>query len=143
MKNRKQPPAKPAFSHGSSAPSQRQLRVGELLRAELSKLLLKADLPSEVLGRVSLTITEVRVSPDLKQASIFLIPLGGAIDPAPFLEELSRLVPLIRSQIAKPLSLRFVPELQFFADTRFQESDKIDALFSSPPIARDIGKKHE
>lgn len=118
-------------------PSQRQLRVGEALRHALSGILERGNLRDPALRNVSITVTEVRASPDLKNATAFVMPLGGeAADD--IVEALTRAAPFLRGVIAKEVELRHVPRLQFEVDRSFGEADHIDALLRRPQVARDL-----
>lgn len=118
--------------------SQRQLRVGEELRHILATIIERGDIRDpDVQGR-AITVTEVRISPDLKNATVFVVPLGGG-DVAPILSGLRRARPFLRHEIAKMIDLRVVPNLSFEPDLSFDEATKIDALLRSPEVRRDLG----
>ena len=115
----------------SRSPSQRQLRVGELLRDALTDTFTRAPIRDPLLAETPLTITEVRPSPDLKQARIFVMPLGGSCndgDGAPVLEALRRAAPYLRGEVARRVKLRYAPALEFELDRSFDESNHIDDL---------------
>ena len=118
----------------SRAPSQRQLRVGELLREALTDTLARAPIRDPILSTTPITVTEVRASPDLKQARVFVMPLGGG-DGAPVVEALSRAAPFLRAEVARRVKLRHAPALEFVFDHSFDESNFIDELLKevSPP----------
>jgi ribosome-binding factor A len=118
-------------------PSQRQLKVGELIRHAVAEIFFRGDIVDEVLSRYSLTVPEVRMSPDLKLATIFVLPLGGegAEDVIAHLEKHTR---FLRGELAKRVKLRFMPEIRFRIDTSFESSRRIDALLASPMVARDL-----
>ena len=120
-------------------PSQRQLRVGEALRHALSNVLERGNLRDPALRNISITVTEVRASPDLKNATAFVMPLGGEAADA-IVEALGRAAPFLRSAIAKQVELRHVPRLQFKVDRSFGQADHIDALLRQPQVARDLGE---
>lgn len=126
-----------ARDKGPKAPSQRQLKVGELIRHALAEVLTRGDVIDEVLSRHSLTVPEVRMTPDLKLATAFVMPLGGgeADEVVAHLEKHKR---FLRGEVAKRVSLKFMPELRFKVDTSFAESARIDALLASPQVARDL-----
>lgn len=124
--------------HPAKAPSQRQLRVGEEIRHMLSAIFTRGDLHDPDLHDVSLTVTEVRVSPDLKNATAFIMPLGGGqLDET--LAALKRAAPFLRSQVARDLRLRHAPRLSFQPDTSFDQAERINRLLHSGQAARDIG----
>lgn len=118
-------------------PSQRQLRVGETLRHALSGILERGSLRDPALRNVSITVTEVRASPDLKNATAFVMPLGGE-DAEGIVEALVRAAPFLRGAIAKEVELRHIPRIQFEVDRSFGAADHIDALLRRPQVARDL-----
>lgn len=124
-------------AHG---PSQRQLRVGELVRHKLAEMLSRGDIHDDVLAAHVVTVPEVRMSPDLKLATAYVMPLGGK-DAKPVLEALDRHKRYIRGEVAHALNLKFAPELRFRFDETFDEGARIDALLDSPVVRRDIGKE--
>jgi ribosome-binding factor A len=107
--------------------SQRQLRVGEALRHGLAELLGAGRLRDPALRDVSITVSEVRMSPDLRRASVFVMPLGGA-GRDDVIEGLRRAAPHLRSQLVKLVRLRLAPELEFVLDNSFDQAARIDAL---------------
>lgn len=119
------------------APSQRQLRVSEAIRHILAMLIGKVDFRDPSLACVKLTITEVRVSSDLRNATIFIVPLGGG-DPASMLIGLRRVRSFLRHELACRMRLQFVPELLFKADTRFDEASHIEEILRRPDVQRDL-----
>lgn len=122
---------------GARAPSQRQLRVGEELRHALARILARGDLHDPVLEGVSVTVTEVRISPDLKNAAAFVMPLGGA-DTEEILAALNHACPFLRGQLGREVRLRHTPRLSFQADQSFDEAAKINALLHNPRVRRDV-----
>lgn len=131
---RTQPNAK---RHGPE-PSQRQLRAGELVRHALVEVLREADLSDPALADVSVTLTEVRMSPDLKHALCFVEPLGGA-HAAEVTAALNRSARFLRGQLGRRIELRFTPELKFVHDESFGEAQRIEQLLHDPKVARDLG----
>ena len=119
-------------------PSQRQLRAGELMRHALVELLQRESLRDPGLAGVSVTVSEVRVAPDLKQARVYAEPLGGG-DAAPVIAALNRTAPYLRGLLGKKIQLKFTPSLTFLMDETFAEAEKIDALLARPDVARDLG----
>ncbi len=121
-----------------SAPSQRQLKVGELIRHVLAEIFARGEIVDEVLSQYSLTVPEVRMAPDLKLATAYVMPLGGAglEDVIAHLDKHKR---FLRGEVAKRVSLKFMPELRFKIDTSFESSRRIDELLASPKVARDLG----
>jgi ribosome-binding factor A len=124
-------------------PSHRVLRVAELIRHTVSDLLTRAAINDpELEGRV-ITIPDVRMSPDLKLATVYVLPLGGK-DVAGVVAALERHKKFVRAEIARNVNLKFAPEVRFKADQSFEASAKIDALFEKPEVKRDLeGKKDE
>lgn len=118
------------------APSQRQRRVGEEIRHTLAWIIERGELRDPALAGVSITVTEVRASPDLKNATAFVTPLGGG-DAEPILEALRRAAPFLRHELGGRLRMKYVPRLSFQADTSFDEASHIDALLHSPDVLRD------
>lgn len=113
----------------SKAPGQRQLRVGEEIRHALSEVLARGELRDPDLVDVSLTVSEVRISPDLRNATAFVMPLGGVgEDRAALLAALGRAATFLRGRVGKVVRLRFTPGLSFQMDASFDEARKIDAL---------------
>jgi ribosome-binding factor A len=120
----------------SRAPSQRQLRVGELLREALTECFVRASIRDPILAATAITVTEVRATADLKQARIFVMPLGGG-DGAAVIEALRRAAPYLRSEVARRVKLRYAPALEFELDRSFDESSHIDDLLN------EISPRHE
>lgn len=119
--------------------SQRQLRVGEMLRHELVDILGRGDLHDPALAETSVTVGEVRVSPDLRNATVYVMPLGGA-GAAEIVSALERAAPFLRRQLGKRVMLRHLPTLSFAADSVFDEGARIEALLRSPAVARDLAR---
>lgn len=121
----------------SRAPSQRQLRVGEELRHALAWMLERGEVRDPGLHGRSITVTEVRISPDLKNATVFVVPLGGG-DASEEVEALNRAAPFLRHRAAEKVQLRHVPKLGFRADDSFDNASHIDSLLHDPKVARDL-----
>lgn len=121
--------------HNAKAPTQRQLRVGEEIRHALAETLRSDDLRDPMLRDVSITVTEVRIGPDLRNATVFVMPLGGARAESPRIADiiaaLNRAGPFLRGRVARAIHLKFAPNLHFKADTSFDEADKIGGLLRS------------
>jgi ribosome-binding factor A len=122
---------------GARAPSQRQLKVGELIRHALADIFFRGEIVDEVLSRHSITVPEVRMTPDLKLATVYVLPLGGG-DAEEAVEHLNKHKRFLRGEVAKRISMRFMPELRFKVDTSFEASARIDELLASPKVARDL-----
>lgn len=125
---------------GGKGPSQRMLRVGELVRHKISELLSRGEIADDVLASHVVTIPEVRMSPDLRLATVYVMPLGGA-DTGPVLEALARNVRFIRGEVARAVNLKFAPDLRFRRDETFDEADRIDRLLASPKVRQDVTKE--
>ncbi|HTX47793.1 MAG TPA: 30S ribosome-binding factor RbfA [Caulobacteraceae bacterium] len=123
---------------GLQGPSQRQLRAGELVRHALVDILREEDLQDEALVGVSVTVTEVRMSPDLKHAMVFVEPLGGA-HAAEVTAGLNRAARFLRGRLGHHIDLRFTPDLKFMHDDSFDAAAKMNRLFSDPRVRRDLG----
>lgn len=124
-------------SKGTGAPTQRQLRVGEEVRHLLVQVLGRDEVRDPDLAGKPVTVTEVRISPDLKNATAFVVPLGGG-DPAPLVRALNRASAYLRGQLAHEMTLKFAPRLSFQPDTSFDQASRIDALLHSPAVVRDL-----
>ena len=122
---------------GGRGPSQRQLRVGELIRHSLSEFLLRDEIRDDDLSGVAVTVSEVRASPDLRNATAYVLPLGGANEDK-VIRALNKHQKFIRGQITGKVDLKYMPMLKFEADQSFKEADHIEALLRSPNVARDL-----
>ena len=118
-------------------PSQRQLRVGEVIRRALSDILMRGDVHDPDLDGVSITVSEVRASPDLKVATAYVLPLGGG-DAEMILKALRRAKGELRRQVNRHIDLRFSPELRFVIDESFDRMDETRALLSDERVRRDV-----
>lgn len=125
----------------SKAPSQRQLRVAEEIRYALAMTIERGDVHDAVLQQHPLTITQVRVSPDLKNATAFFTPLGGG-EATQLLDALKRATPFLRHELARRVNMKFVPRLSFQTDTSFDEYSHIEELLHRPEVLRDTGASH-
>ena len=123
----------------ASGPSQRVLRVGELVRHALSELLSRGEVHDPVIENHLITIPEVRMSPDLRLATIYVMPLGGR-DTGPVIEALDRNKRFLRGEIARRVNLKFAPDIRFQIDERFDEAERIEKLLRTPEVRRDIEK---
>jgi ribosome-binding factor A len=117
--------------------SQRQLRVGEEIRHLLAELLERGNMRDPELREASITVTSVDVSPDLRNATAFVMPLGGQ-DETRLLAAMKRAAPWFRAQIGERAGLRYAPEIRFQLDRTFDEADRIGSLLRRPDVARDI-----
>ena len=124
----------------TKGPSQRQQRVAELVRHALAEVLQRGDVQDPVLAKHVVTIPEVRMSPDLKLATAYVMPLGGK-DEKPVLEALERNRKALRTEVAHRLSnMKYAPDLRFRRDETFDEAARIDALLKTEKVRRDTAK---
>ena len=121
----------------NKGPSQRQLRVGEMLRHALSHVLRRGELRDPDLAGVSVTITQVKPSPDMRYATIFCEPLGGK-NAKTVVAALNRHKGFLRGEMGRLIALKFTPELRFLEDESFAEAQKIETLLKSSRVARDL-----
>jgi ribosome-binding factor A len=124
-----------------SGPSQRQLRVGELIRHAMTDILARGDMQEPIFSKAFVTIPEVRMSPDLKLATIF-VTLHDRKSEKPVFAALEANRKMLRTEIAHRVNLKFAPDVRFRLDDRLEEVSKIDALLRSPAVQRDIAKPH-
>ena len=120
------------------APSQRQLRVGEELRHVLAELLGRGDLHDPALAGKSITVSEVRSSPDMRQATVFVMPLGGAGDVQEIVGALNHAAPYLSHEVGRRITMKFTPSLRFELDHVFDEAQHIETLLHQPAVARDL-----
>jgi len=123
------------------APSQRQLRVGEVIRHALAEILQRGDVHDPVFETNVVTVPEVRVAPDLKCATVFVMPLGGK-NSEEVVAALDRHKNYLRGEVARRVNLRTAPDLRFRVDTSFDEGARVDAMLRSPEVARDLNGHH-
>ena len=124
------------FEKASSA-SQRQLRVGELIRHALADMLTRGEVHDPVLEGHMITVPEVRMSADLRLATIYVMPLGGR-DAGEVVAALERNKRFLRGEIARYVNLKFAPEVRFRIDERFDEAERIEKLLRTPEVQRDL-----
>ena len=125
--------------HRDNAPggSQRQLRVGELIRHALAEMLSRGDIHDPVIEGHMITVPEVRMAPDLRLATIYVMPLGGR-DAEPVVAALERNKKFLRREIAHRVNLKFAPDIRFRVDERFDEAERIEKILRTPAVARDL-----
>lgn len=129
--------------HQGNGPSQRQLRVGEQVRHAISHVLQREQIHDELLEQTVVSISEVRMSPDLKIATCFITPLGD-VDGQAIVKALARHAKFLRGRISPHLSqMKYMPEFRFRIDTSFDNFSKIDALLRSPEVARDLEQSRD
>jgi ribosome-binding factor A len=126
----------------AASPSQRALRVGELIRHAVSDMLTRGDVHDPVLEGHLITVPEVRMSPDLRMATIFVMPLGGR-DVKDVIEALERNKRYLRGEIAHHVNLKFAPEIRFRVDERFDEAERIEKLLRTPAVQRDLKRDED
>jgi ribosome-binding factor A len=122
--------------------SQRQLRVGELVRHAMADMLTRGEVHDSVIEGHLITIPEVRMTPDLRLATIYVMPMGGR-DADEVVAAFERHKKFLRAEIAHRINLKFAPNLRFRIDERFAEAERIDKLLHSPEVARDLKKDDE
>jgi ribosome-binding factor A len=125
-----------------AGPSQRALRVGELIRHALSDMLTRGDVHDPVLEGHLITVPEVRMTADLRLATIYVMPLGGR-DVVEVVEALDRNKRFLRGEIAHRVNLKFAPEIRFRADERFDEAERIEKLLRTPAVQRDLKREND
>lgn len=119
------------------APSQRQLRVGEEVRHAIAQAFERGEIRDPALVGKAMTVTEVRISPDLKNATAFVVPLGGGeADEA--IAALNRAAGYLRNWVGKQVRLRYVPRINFIFDKSFDEAGRMDALLHDPRVLADV-----
>jgi ribosome-binding factor A len=121
----------------AQGPSQRQLRAGELMRHALVEILREEEISDPALAGVSVTVTEVRMSPDLRHATVFAEPLGGGHAPE-VIEALNRHARFLRGRLGHAIDMKFTPDLKFLHDESFEEAAKMSRLFADPRVAQDL-----
>ena len=135
---------------GPHGPSQRQLRAGELIRHALVEVLREEDIHDEALTGVSVTVTEVRMSPDLKHATCFVEPLGAGVDAAPtaghvneIIDALNAHAKFLRGVLGRRIDMKFTPDLRFRHDESFDAASHMEQLFADPKVRADIEASDE
>ncbi|PDT03854.1 ribosome-binding factor A [Rhizobium chutanense] len=127
----------------SSAPSQRMLRVGEQVRAAITQVLQRGEVRDDVIEATVISISEVRMSPDLKIATAYVTPLGVS-DHSVVIEALNRHAKYIRGRLGQQLrQMKYMPEVRFRDDTSFDNYKKIDELLRSPEVRRDLDSDND
>jgi ribosome-binding factor A len=129
-----------AKAENAKGPTQRMLRIGEMIRHKVAELLVRGEIHDDVLAEHVVTVPEVRMSPDLKIATAYVMPLGGK-DVEIVLQALERNKKFIRSEVAQTLDLRYAPDLRFRFDKTFDEVNRIDKLLFSDRVRADVEKE--
>jgi len=122
---------------GPTGPTQRQLRAGELTRHALVEILREEEFNDEAMNGVSVTVTEVRMSPDLRHAICFIEPLGGE-HADEVVKALNRHAKFMRGRLGRMIDMKFTPDLKFLHDESFNEAARIGRLFDDPKVAQDL-----
>jgi ribosome-binding factor A len=129
--------AKGRASGPASGPSQRQLRAGELIRHSLVEIIREKEIIDPGLEGVSVTVTEVRMSPDLRHAVCFVEPLGGQ-SPEQVVDALNRHAKFLRGRLGRNIEMKFTPDLKFLHDESFNEAARMNRLFENPRVQQDL-----
>src|SRR5580704_9322625 len=127
---------------GSNGPSQRQLRVGEMLRHALAEVLRENDIRDPDLDGVSVTITQIKPSPDMRYATVYCEPLGGE-NAKQIIAALNRHKGFMRGEMGHRITMKFTPDLRFVEDESFAEAQKIETILKSPEVQRDIASSSD
>jgi ribosome-binding factor A len=120
-----------------SGPTQRSLRVGELVRHALAAMFARGEIEDDALRGAVITVPEVRMSPDLKIANAYIMPLGGQ-HAEEIVAALNRHRKFVRGRVAPQINMKFAPEVRFLVDETFEEASRIDALLRSEKVRRDL-----
>ena len=135
---------------GPQGPSQRQLRAGELIRHALVEVLREEEVHDPAMEGVSVTVTEVRLSPDLKHATCFVEPLGAGVESAPtaghvdeIIKALNAHAKFLRGVLGRHIDMKFTPDLKFRHDESFDAAGRMDRLFSDPRVQADLARTDE
>ena len=135
--------ARPTRRESASEPTQRVLRVGELIRHALADMLTRGDVHDPAIEGRMITVPEVRMTADLRLATVYVMPLGGR-DQQEVVAALERNKKYLRGEIARRVNLKFAPDIRFRVDERFDEAQRIDRLLRSPQVKRDLpGDGHD
>ena len=129
--------------HQPQGPSQRQLRAGELIRHALVEVLREEEIHDEALHGISVTVTEVRMSPDLRHAVCFVEPLGAGLEGSPthtteIIKALNRHSRFLRGVLGRHIDMKFTPDLKFIHDESFDEASHINRMFEDPRVKQDL-----
>ena len=127
-----------AKGHNAKGPTQRQLRVGEMLRHSVADLLTRTEIADPDLEGRYITVTEVKTSPDLRHATVFVRPFGIDDNGPAIVKALNRHQRFLRGELARRVDLKFMPDLTFRLDESYDEAERIDALLRSPTVSRDL-----
>jgi ribosome-binding factor A len=125
-----------------AGPSQRMLRVGELVRHALAAMFARGDVEDDALRGAVITVPEVRMTPDLKIANAYIMPLGG-LHAEEIVAALNRHTKYIRGRVAPQINMKFAPEVRFYVDDTFEEASRIDSLLRSENVQRDLDEDED
>ena len=128
--------------HRPKGSGQRPLKVGEEMRHILAGILMRGDFQDPVLSHTPVTVAEVRVSPDLKNATAYVMPLNGQ-NREEVIEALNRMAPMFRYQVTERMALRSSPRISFRIDDTYDEATRIDALLSNPNVTKDLKRSED
>jgi len=126
--------------HSASGPSQRQLRVGELIRHALAEMLSRGEIHDPTIEAHMITVPEVRMTADLRLATVYVMPLGGKNEKE-VVAALERNKKFLRGEIAHRVNLKFAPDIRFRIDERFDEAARIEKILRTPEVRRDLESK--
>ena len=126
--------------HSPSGPSQRQLRVGEVIRHALAEMLARSEIHDPTIESHLITVPEVAMTADLRLATVYVMPLGGR-DAKPVIAALERNKKFLRGEIARRVNLKFAPDIRFRVDERFDEAERIEKILRTPQVRRDLEPK--
>lgn len=121
-----------------TGPSQRMLRVGELVRHALAAMFARGEIEDDALRGAVITVPEVRMTPDLKIANAYIMPLGG-LHADEIVAALNRHRKFVRGRVAPQINMKYAPEVRFYVDDTFEEAGRIDAILRSDKVQRDLG----
>lgn len=133
---------KSSRGHTPTGPTQRQLRAGELVRHALVEILREEEFADPELTGVSVTVTQARMSPDLRHAMVFIVPLGGG-HAGQVAKALNRHAKFLRGQLGRSIDMKFTPDLKFIEDESFDEAERINRLFDDPKVKADLEREGE
>jgi ribosome-binding factor A len=133
-------------SSKTAGPSQRQLRASEVVRHALVEVMREHEIPDPLLNGVSITVTQVRLSPDFRHATVFVEPLGAGLGGpearghiAEVIDALNNNAKFLRGRLGRHIDMKFTPDLRFRHDDSFEAAKHMDTLFNSPSVRRDLG----
>lgn len=129
--------------HPANGPSQRQLRVGELIRRTLADVLNRAEIHDPELNSMSITVGEVSCSPDLKVATVYVMPLMGSVSVDDAIKALARNKAELRHRVSSELTLKYAPDLRFRADETFDRLDDTRRMFADPKVQQDLASSED